>query len=275
MGGESKLQRGRGVVVYLISLGVFYVRMYAIAACLSIFWLLALSCSTNIFTVIDLNFFFQSLPFTFWFFLFLHYCATFPPSSLSSHVDCIWTGNVFQKTASQINTKTASSHHRIQISHFLIPLISSFLPVYPFLTSCTRAQCSFLICRLKMSNEIHTNQERRLGGFISLLFCLLLHLCLLFFDILPRSIYLIFIVPSIRPSYFSLFVLIFLSVDLLFFHVLFVFSPPDFSCCLCLCLSLGLFPIPLLTLYLLYCFSTFLFLQAPLGSILAIFSPVI
>lgn len=53
--------------------------------------------------------------------------------------------------------------------------------------------------------------------------------CLLFFDILSRSIYLIFIVPSISPSYFSLFVLIFLSVDLLFFHVLFIFSPPDFS----------------------------------------------
>lgn len=86
--------------------------------------------------------------------------------------------------------------------------------------------------------------------------------CLLFFDILSRSIYLIFIVPSISPSYFSLFVLIFLSVDLLFFHVLFVFSPPDFSCFLCLCLSLGLFPChPLLTLYLLHCFSTFLFLE--------------
>lgn len=55
-----------------------------------------------------------------------------------------------------------------------------------------------------MSNENHTNQDGRLGGFISLLFCLLLHLCLLFFDILSRSIYLIFIVPSIRPSYFSL-----------------------------------------------------------------------
>lgn len=33
----------------------------------------------------------------------------------------------FQKTASQINAKTASSHHRIQIPHFLIPLISSLL----------------------------------------------------------------------------------------------------------------------------------------------------
>lgn len=127
-----------------------------------------------------------------------------------------------------------------------------------------------------MSNENHTNQDGRLGGFISLLFCLLLHLCLLFFDILSRSIYLIFIVPSIRPSYFSLFVFSFLSVDLLFFHVLFIFSPPDFSCFLCLCLSLCLFPChPLLTLYLLHCFSTFLFLQAPLGRILDIFSPVI
>lgn len=34
---------------------------------------------------------------------------------------------IFFKTASQINAKTASSHHRIHISHFLIPLISSFL----------------------------------------------------------------------------------------------------------------------------------------------------
>lgn len=94
-----------------------------------------------------------------------------------------------------------------------------------------------------MSNENHTNQDGRLGGFISLLFCLLLHLCLLFFDILSRSIYLIFIVPSIRPSYSSLFVLIFLSVDLLFFHVLVVVSPPDFSCCLFVFIPLSI-PLP-------------------------------
>lgn len=47
--------------------------------------------------------------------------------------------------------------------------------------------------------------------------------------------------PSVLHT--LLFVLIFLSVDLLFFHVLVVFSPPDFSCCLFVFIPLSI-PLP-------------------------------
>lgn len=138
-----------------------------------------------------------------------------------------------------------------------------------------------LFAVLKPSNEIHIKQDGRLDAFLPAIHsaaCLLLHLCFFFpFDTLSRSIYPVFIVFSV--AFHLSFVLFYISLCRLLSSLWTSYSSRSYSSIspswlLLLSLCLFILPIPspsTSSFYVILCFATFPFLQAPLRSTLAIF----